>query len=44
MESNPPRAWIDIVERGVDYYNVAVTGLCDYYPMAFLIKERGEAA
>jgi ribosomal protein S18 acetylase RimI-like enzyme len=39
MDLDPPRAWVETVERGVDQHNVAVTGLCDYYPVGFLIKD-----
>jgi GNAT superfamily N-acetyltransferase len=41
MDADPPRAWVETVERGVDNYNVAVTGLPDYYPVGFLIKDAG---
>jgi GNAT superfamily N-acetyltransferase len=39
MELAPPRAWVETVERGVDQHNVAVTGLSDFYPVGFLVKD-----
>jgi GNAT superfamily N-acetyltransferase len=41
MEPYPPRAWSETVIRGVDQHNVAVTGLPDYYPVGFFVKETG---
>ena len=38
VPANPPRAWIGIVQQGVDYHNVAATRVSDYYPVAFLIE------
>jgi ribosomal protein S18 acetylase RimI-like enzyme len=38
VPANPPRAWIGIVQQGVDYHNVAATRVSDYYPVAFLIQ------
>ena len=40
IDSNPPPAWLETVENGVDFYNIAASGLADYYPVAFLIKGR----
>ena len=40
-EPYPPSAWKEIVARGVDQHNVAMTGLSDYYPVGFFIKRAG---
>ncbi len=37
----PPRSWSETVIRGVDQHNVAATGLSDYYPVGFLVKNLG---
>jgi len=39
FDPHPPTADRDTIERGVDQHNVAVTGLCDYYPMAFVLRD-----
>ena len=39
-ESYPPREWSETVVRGVDQHNIAVTGLADYYPVRFFVKDR----
>src|SRR5437588_8123242 len=38
IDSNPPPAWFETVENGVNFYNIAACGLPDYYSVAFLIK------
>jgi GNAT superfamily N-acetyltransferase len=38
VDSNPPPAWVEAVENGVDFYNIAVSGLPDFYQVGFLIK------
>ena len=43
MELDPPRPWTETVERGVDEHNVAATGLPQYYPVGFFIKDPGSA-
>ena len=43
FETHPPTTDRETIERGVDQHNVAVTGMPDYYPMAFLLRDaRGE--
>src|SRR5215471_2676552 len=37
VEPFPAAAWKETVIRGVDQHNVAVTGLSDYYPVAFFV-------
>ena len=39
MDPYPPPAWVETVVRGVDQHNVAVTGLSDYYPAGFFIRD-----
>ena len=37
-EPYPPSAWNTTVARGIDQYNVAMTGCSDYYPVGLFIK------
>ena len=39
FDANPSPTDRETVTRGVDLHNVAVTGLPDYYPLAFLLKD-----
>jgi ribosomal protein S18 acetylase RimI-like enzyme len=39
FEQEPPPSGRQVVERGVDLHNVAVTHEPDYYPLAFLLKD-----
>jgi GNAT superfamily N-acetyltransferase len=43
FDPEPSAATRDVIERGVNLHNVAVTGLSDWYPVAFtLTDECGE--
>lgn len=39
FDAEPSTATRETIERGVDQHNVAITGLPDYYPLAFLLRE-----
>lgn len=39
--ANPPQAWFDIVGHGLDRHNTAATGIVEYYPVGFVIRESG---
>jgi len=41
-EPNPPKAWIETIERGLRLYNTAATGIVDFYPVVFLLKDAGD--
>ncbi|MGO9606027.1 MAG: GNAT family N-acetyltransferase [Candidatus Binataceae bacterium] len=43
MELDPPRAWTETVVRGVSNHNIAATGLPQYYPVGFFIKDAAGA-
>ncbi|MGB9379434.1 GNAT family N-acetyltransferase [Candidatus Binatus sp.] len=38
-ESDPPKAWIETIQRSLRNYNTAATGIVEYYPVVFLIKD-----
>lgn len=40
-EPNPPKAWIETIQRGLHNYNTAATGIVEFYPVAFLVKDAG---
>lgn len=42
FDPDPSPAARNTVERGVDLHNVGVTNLPDYYPIAFLLKDRAD--
>ena len=43
VEPEPPKAWIETVERGLRNYNTAATGIVEFYPVGFLIKDASNA-
>ena len=38
-ESDPPKAWIETIQRSLRNYNTAATGIFEFYPVVFLIKD-----
>jgi GNAT superfamily N-acetyltransferase len=40
-EPDPPKAWIETVHRSLRNYNTAATGIVEFYPLVFLIKDAG---
>ena len=38
-EQNPPKAWIEAVVRRLRNYNTAATGIVEFYPVVFLVKD-----
>jgi GNAT superfamily N-acetyltransferase len=40
-EPVPPKAWIETVHRSLRNFNTAATGLVEFYPVVFLIKDAG---
>lgn len=43
VEPEPPKAWIEVVERGLRSHNTAATGIVEFYPVGFLIKDASGA-
>src|SRR5271156_5185787 len=43
VEPEPPKAWIEVVERGLRNYNIAATGIVELYPVGFVVKDDGGA-
>ena len=43
VEANPPKAWIETVQRGLRNHNIAATGIAEFYPVGFLIKDASGA-
>lgn len=43
VEPAPPREWIGVVERGLRNYNTAATGIVEFYPVVFLVKDASGA-
>jgi GNAT superfamily N-acetyltransferase len=43
VEAEPPKAWIEVVYRGLRTHNTAATGIVEIYPVGFLIKDAGGA-
>jgi GNAT superfamily N-acetyltransferase len=39
--ANPPKEWFHIVGRGLERHNTAATGIVEYYPVCFVIREAG---
>ena len=39
MDPYPPQGWVEAVVRGIDQHNVAATGLSDYYPATFFVRD-----
>ena len=40
---DPPKAWIEVVERGLRNHNIAATGIVEFYPVTFVVKDAGGA-
>jgi len=40
-ESHPPKAWIETIHRSLRNYNTAATGIVEFYPVVFLVKDSG---
>jgi GNAT superfamily N-acetyltransferase len=38
VEPDAPRAWCEVVERGLRSHNTAATGIVEFYPVIFLVK------
>jgi GNAT superfamily N-acetyltransferase len=38
-EQNPPKAWIEAIVRRLRNYNTAATGIVEFYPVVFLVKD-----
>jgi ribosomal protein S18 acetylase RimI-like enzyme len=43
IEPFPPRPWVEAVERGLRNYNLAMTGLVDFYPVGVIARDSREA-
>jgi len=43
VEPEPPKAWVEVVERGLRNYNIAATGIVELYPVGFVVKDDGGA-
>ena len=39
VESEPPKAWVEVVERGLRNHNIAATGIVEFYPVTFVVKD-----
>ena len=40
-EPDPPKAWIETIQRALRSYNTAATGIVEFYPVVFLLKDAG---
>jgi len=40
-DPDPPKAWIERVHRALRSYNTAATGIVEFYPVVFLVKDAG---
>ncbi len=43
VEAEPAQAWREVVERGLRSYNTAATGIVEFYPVGFVIKDAAGA-
>jgi GNAT superfamily N-acetyltransferase len=43
VEAEPPKAWTEVVERGLRSHNTAATRIVGSYPVGFFIKDASEA-
>src|SRR5271156_6752597 len=43
VEPEPPKAWVEVVERGLRNHNVAATGIVEFYLVGFVVKDDGGA-
>ena len=41
MNAEPPKEWFEIVGRGLERHNTVATGIVEYYPVCFVIREAG---
>src|SRR5215469_3722783 len=41
LNADPPKAWFNVVNRGLDRHNTATTAIVEYYPVGFVIREPG---
>ncbi len=41
VNADPPKAWFEIVSRGLDRHNTAATRIVEFYPVAFVIRDDG---
>ena len=41
VEPNPPKAWTETIERGLRNHNLVATGMIEFYPVVFLVKDAG---
>ncbi|MGB8682653.1 MAG: GNAT family N-acetyltransferase [Candidatus Binatus sp.] len=39
VEPDPPKAWVEVIERGLHDHNTAATGIVEFYPVGFVIKD-----
>src|SRR5271169_5626220 len=39
VEPDPPKAWMEVVERGLRNFNTAATGIIEFYPVGFVVKD-----
>ena len=42
-EPDPPKAWIETVHRSLRDFNTAATGIDEFYPVVFLVKDAGNS-
>jgi GNAT superfamily N-acetyltransferase len=40
-EPDPPKAWIETIQRALRSFNTAATGIVEFYPVVFLLKDAG---
>ena len=38
---DPPKAWVETIQRALRSYNTAATGIVEFYPVVFLVKDSG---
>src|SRR5271170_5783346 len=41
VEPEPPKAWVEVGERGLRNFNIAATGIVELYPVGFVVKDDG---
>ena len=39
VEPDPPKAWVEVIERGLHDHNTAATGIVEFYPVGSVIKD-----
>ena len=40
-EPDPPKVWIETIQRGLRNYNTAATRIVEFYPVVFLVQDTG---